>query len=173
MYQRCAGGIEKLRCAIRGYLIGRIHAVEMRHVTVHILRVVPITHPFLKLPPMPYTHRRDLFYAGFETVGKLLIGIEYRCSCDDIVPQLCDKLIIHGGTSHSSGIVPLWRIFRGVARTYHKLPALRLIHHGGIKEFTCTFHDGISLTKKFHITCVQIMLPQMTAQPCSTAHPHP
>ncbi len=63
MYQRCAGGIEKLRCAVRGYLIGRIHAVEMRHVTVHILRVVPITHPFLKLPPMPYTHRRDLFYA--------------------------------------------------------------------------------------------------------------
>ena len=57
MYQRSTGSIEEFRCLLRCNLITWIERIEMTHMAMIILRIIPVLDPFLQLSPLANLHR--------------------------------------------------------------------------------------------------------------------
>ena len=59
-----------------------------------------------------------------------------------------------------------------VARTHHQPAVGRLLNHHLVEEEGSPLQDGISLAQELLVPGVEVVLPQMLAQPCTARSPH-
>ena len=124
------GGIEKLRCIKGIYLIGRIKPVQMRYMTMFVVRIISILHPLLKLSEAADLHRRQFGHSDRKAVPIRTVHVKNFRSPYYTGEYIPNNLVIHG-TSGSKRVAFTHRaMFRTYRRHHYKISLiwLQVIH---------------------------------------------
>ena len=174
MDERRAGGIEELRRAVRRDLCSGEHPIEMTHMTVCVVRVVPVFEPLLQLSPSSDLQGCHLTEACGIVVVELLVHAQHLAGGNDAVEELVDQLVVHGGpVGDGDAAIGRRMTVLGRHRGRDHQPAMcRFGNEHGIEKLCRTLHDGIGLLQKPAVAGIEVMLPQVGTEPCAAGHPH-
>ena len=148
MYERSTSSIEEFRSLLRCNQITWIERIEMTHMAMIILRIIPILNPFLQLSPLANLHRCHLSQYFLQVSSISGIFAQNLARSDNGREEFVEQFIIHRGTITHGYLSILRRM--GIFRTHswrnHEPSMLRLRYQHLIEEDGCPLHDRISLT---------------------------
>ena len=163
MYERSTGCIEEFRSLLRCNLITWIERIEMTHMAMIILRIIPVLNPFLQLSPLANLHRSHLSQYFLQMSSISGIFSQNLARSDNGREEFVEQFIIHRSAIAHGYLSILGRM--SILRTHswrnHEPSMLRLRYQHLVEESGCPLHDRISLTQEFLITTIKIMLPEM------------
>ena len=140
----CGGG--QFGCVEGRYLVAGIECIQVRHMAVDVVRIVPIVHPFLQLSPASCLqgHKSGEFVAE---------AVEQRVACflakdfggiDDMVEEVIYQFVVHGDTGSRCGIERML-VFRRQTWAYHPMIGAGFAHHDLVEETCRILHDGVEM----------------------------
>src|SRR4051794_34521088 len=143
-----------------------MQAPEMRTMSVLVLRVIHILHPFLKLTVFADFVRGDLLPKAGKSSGEFSVLFENTSSFNCVGQQVANNLMIHRGSHNHTAL------FGGIGRSTDQLAGLRIFNQVIREEQACVLHGGIgACAEEILIAGEKIMFPQMLAQPRASRHP--
>ncbi len=142
----------------------------MRYMPMTVIGPVPVVHPFLQVSPAPHLHRSQLFTERQQAVGVLLISVQNLSCCNQVRKNIVDYLIVHGGTGHYANTRTMG-VFGGHGGTKHHPAVYRFFLQYVFKKQGSSHQYGIILFEKSPVARIEIMLPDMLAEPGTSHRP--
>ena len=152
----------------------------MRYMTMLVFWIVAIDKPLLQLPISTYLHWWQLCYGIAEhcCINNIIIS-QYLMSFQSTRQHIENYLVVHCRTSSHCSILSygtmLWRYCwysNKPSGSMLNLSILRILLHIRQQEISSTLQYRIALLQEILVTCIQIVLPQMSGKPCATSWEH-
>ena len=143
----------------------------MGEMTVVVLRIIDIVEPFLQLSPAAHLHGRQLRQLFADGLQQRVLVIQHLGRLQHLGEQFGDNLVVHRHTGIERRTTPLASVFGRLSRTNDQITQSGVFHQGLRIETGGLEHDGIGLTQEFLVARVQIMLPQVAANPAAARRP--
>ena len=152
----------------------------MRYMTMLVFWIVAIDKPLLQLPISTYLHWWQLCYGIAEhcCINNIIIS-QYLMSFQSTRQHIENYLVVHCRTSSYSSFLSYRTMFRRHSWYCNKpsgsmlnLSILRILLHIRQQEISSTLQYRIALLQEILVTCIQIVLPQMSGKPCATSWEH-
>ena len=139
---------------------------------VDVVRVVPVVFPFLQLSPASRLQRQQSVELFLQTVGERLVLFCAKDGrgTDDVGEQVVYQFIVHCHSGCRRGVVGVLVLGRETGAN-HPVGVARVAHHYLVEEARRLFHRGVSVGEEFLVACIQVMLPQMLAEPRPSGGP--
>ena len=172
LFERLASCCKELGSARGADLIRRIKSVEMRDVTMLVVRIVYVLQPFLQLSILAHLHRRQL---GDGLLECFLIGFvttEDTGSLQHIVHHIEDNLVVHRAACAEIRFAAYATMLGTYRRNHHQITRVGMLYQEVEEEVGGTLHDGIILGKEQGIACELIVLPKVRGKPSATTGIH-
>ena len=145
----------------------------MGNVAVVHIHFLIIFQPFLQVSFLADLHGRELLQIRLKLRRIVRITIQQAGGGNDIGIKLGEQLHVHSGThTNADGSHAVARhietVFRRRSGSSYQPAMRRFLHGGGTKEPGGTFQHGIDTAQIILVLRIQIVFPQMGAQPGTT-----
>ena len=148
MYERSTSSIEEFRSLLRCNLITWIERIEMTHMAMIILRIIPVLDPFLQLSPLANLHRCHLSQYFLQVSSISGIFAQDFARSDNGREEFVEQFIIHRSAIAHRYLSILGRMY--ILRTHswrnHEPSMLRFRYQHLVEESSCTLHNRINFT---------------------------
>ena len=115
-------------------------------------------------------HGRHLGACFSHLADKVLVKGEHIGSLHHVGEEFIDHLVVHGNAvSHIQSLIG---VLGTCTHGHHKPSVLGFGHHDVEEELGSALHDGIDTGEIAGIAGIEIVPPQVLAEPCATRGPH-